>query len=95
MYPMKEDTYEDTEEDEVRFKTEATKIMGEAGFELHKWHSNTPEVNDDTKRAEQTHAKALVGEQTLNETKILGLSWDKSQDIMMVSLEPCTNETHN
>ena len=94
---LKEDTYVDdiqgggdSEEDVVRFKTEATKIMGEAGFELHKWHSNTPEVNDDTKRAEQTHAKALVGEQTLNETKILGLSWDKSQDIMTVSLEPCT-----
>ena len=99
---LKEDTYVDDiqgggdlEEDVVRFKTEATTIMGEAGFELHKWHSNAPEVNDDTKEAEQIHlciceSAVCIGNETLNETKILGLSWDKSQDIMTVSLEPCT-----
>ena len=29
----------------VIFKEKSTKIMGTAGFELHKWHSNVPEMN--------------------------------------------------
>ena len=29
----------DTEEDAVRFKREATKILSEGGFTLHKWHA--------------------------------------------------------
>ena len=27
-----------------KFKEEAIKIMEEGGFQLHKWHSNIPEV---------------------------------------------------
>ena len=29
----------------VIFKEKSTKIMGTGGFELHKWHSNVPEMN--------------------------------------------------
>ena len=46
MQSLLEDTYVDdiqgggdTEEDAVRFKREATKILSEGGFTLHKWHA--------------------------------------------------------
>ena len=31
-------------EELLKFKEEAIKIMEEGGFQLHKWHSNIPEV---------------------------------------------------
>jgi hypothetical protein len=33
-----------SEEDVIKFMVESTEIMNEAGFELHKWHSNCPAV---------------------------------------------------
>ena len=34
----------DGKEELLKFKEEATQIMNEGGFQLHKWHSNIPEI---------------------------------------------------
>ena len=36
----------DHKDELVKFKKEATKIMEDGGFHLHKWHSNVPEVEE-------------------------------------------------
>ena len=36
----------DCVEELISFKKEATRIMEEGGFHLHKWHSNTPELEE-------------------------------------------------
>ena len=66
----------DTKEELVRFKEEATKIMGEGGFQLHKWNSNASVVDNERTseltEGETTYAKFALGAQT-PETKILGI----------------------
>ena len=66
----------DTKEELVRLKEEATKIMGEGGFQLHKWHSNAPVVDNkrtsELTEGETTYAKFALGAQT-PDTKILGI----------------------
>ena len=65
-----DDTYVDdlqrggnSEEDVIKFKVESTEIMNEAGFELHKWHSNSPAVEstNNANENETTYAKTLSG----------------------------------
>ena len=65
-----EDTYVDdihgggdVEEDAATFKEEASNIMSEGGFTLHKWHSNVERLNSVEKvtEGEETYAKSLVG----------------------------------
>ena len=57
-------------------------IFGEAQFILHKWHSKIPDLEDDSNSQEiQTYAKAQLGVER-NETKILGLTWDKTADTL-------------
>ena len=68
-----------------RLKELITSIFGEAQFILHKWHSNVPELEDDNNSEEiQTYAKAQLGVER-NETKILGLTWDKTADTLDVT----------
>jgi hypothetical protein len=69
-------------------KESATSILGEACFELHKWHSNEPalEINSQLdNEPEQSYAKEQLGVQK-GETKLLGLPWDKREDTMGVTL---------
>ena len=57
----------DGKEELLKFKEEATEIMGEGGFQLHKWHSNVPEIEKQSKnelkipQANSTYAKLTVG----------------------------------
>ena len=44
----------DLKDDVLKFKTEASQILGSAGFELHKWHSNIPDAD--------SHCGSEVGE---------------------------------
>ena len=61
--------------------------MEEGGFHLHKWHSDIPElkepqrIDDETllSQASLTYAKLVVGTHS-QETKILGVPWNKAED---------------
>ena len=68
-----------------RLKQLIINIFGVAQFILHKCHSNVPELEDDKKSEEtQTHAKAQLDVER-KETKILGLTWDKTADTLDVT----------
>ena len=78
----------DTKEELVRFKEEAMKIMGEGGFQLHKWHSNASVVDNERTseltEGETTYANFALGAQT-PETKILGIPWNTKTDEFTIS----------
>ncbi len=82
----------DTAEELVKFKEEATHIMREGGFQLHKWHSNTPldvgSISNKTEVEEPAYAKVIVGTQP-SETRILGIPWDTYRDEFKISLVKC------
>ena len=69
-------------------KTNATEIFADAGFPLHKWHSNAAELEDVDSRSESneetTYAKEQLGS-AAGECKLLGLSWNKRDDTISVS----------
>ena len=78
----------------LKFKTEATEIMKEGGFQLHKCHSNAPGIeeldtdtnlNSDHSGESSTYAKQAVGTKP-NETKILGTAWKKDEDQLSFNL---------
>ena len=70
-------------------------IMSDATFELHKWHSNHPQLEDNPQFAlsedgahpasseDQTYAKQQLLVKT-SESKLLGVNWDKFQDTIAV-----------
>ena len=73
----------------LELKKTAKDIFGEASFELHKWHSN---VKEEEKAEEQTvsgenqsYAKQLLGVKE-GETKLLGLTWNKDDDKIQVTI---------
>ena len=81
----------------LKFKTEATEIMKEGGFQLHKWHSNAPGIeeldsdtnlNSDHSGESSTYAKQAVGTKQ-NETKILETAWKKDEDQLSINLAKC------
>ena len=85
-----------SKEELLRFKQEATHILQDAGFSLHKWHSNIKEVeaqgseeslllHEDT----TTYAKEEMGTKS-DETKILGIPWNKRKDELTISFSKCT-----
>ena len=76
---LKEDTYVDdiqgggdSPEDIKRFKEEATVVLKRGGFELHKWHSNSPQFNE------------LKQDETTSLIKTLGIQWDTNVDTFSV-----------
>ena len=79
---LKRDTYVDDIQGGIdsieslrRFKVEATQIMAEAGFTLHKWHSNVRALELDEVHEELKEMSVKVN----YNTKILGISWNKYQ----------------
>ena len=64
-------------EEMERFKSEATQILEEARFPVHKWESNLRELES--------------GGMT-NPSKILGLSWDKQNDTLKLTMRRFTKE---
>ena len=77
---LKDGTYVDdiniaseTVEETRKIQENAVKILGEGGFQLHKWYSNAAELESDVKEdGETTYAKESLGT-TPTETKRLGL----------------------
>ena len=74
-----------TIEEAKHLKETAKSVFQEARFELHKWHSNVPELESEMLEPdEQTYAKKQLGVKA-TETKILGLHWQKSEDSLAVT----------
>jgi hypothetical protein len=67
-------------------KTSATKIFKEAHFELHKWHSNSRELelDEDVSELELSYAKDQLGTKS-GECRLLGLNWNKDSDTIGVT----------
>ena len=62
----------------------AREILHDATFELHKWNSNIPQLEDDASpedHREQSYAKQQLMVKS-SETKLLGLKWDKRKDTL-------------
>lgn len=71
-------------------KESAQGIFGEAGFELHKWHSNISSLEPETTPTEEdtkSYAKENLGVKE-GESKLLGLGWNKIQDTLEVTFAP-------
>ena len=69
-------------------KEAAIEIFADASFELHKWHSNVPELETGDVQScieDQTFAKQQLcqGRRT---SMILGLEWDKQRDTISVAV---------
>ena len=83
---LRENTYVDNlmqtgqgSEEMKRFKTEATQVLEEARFPVHKWESNLQELESDG---------------MANPSKILGLGWDKQNDTIEVTIPQQVEEEH-
>lgn len=73
----------------TKLKEITKSTFAEAGFVLHKWHSNKRELEDDeaiASSAEQSYAKQTLGVKE-NESKILGLAWGKKDDTLAVNIQ--------
>ena len=70
-----------------KIKSDSIELFEKGGFKLHKWHSNEPnlETNDLNSEKELNFAKEHLGTKA-NETKILGLNWDKQRDKFRVEI---------
>ena len=72
----------ETTNDVCHLKNMAVAIFGEAGFELHKWHSNEQTfesgANSEQEDEKQSYAKEQLGVKP-GETNMLGLPWDNSR----------------
>lgn len=78
----------DVEEDAATFNEEASNIISEGFFTLHKWHSNDEQLDSVEKvtEGEDTYAKSLMGNR---ETKILGTLWNKAHDTLNIDFKRC------
>ncbi len=74
--------------DEVHsLKESAIEIFDRAHFQLHKWHSNEKSLEEPVEndlQSEQSFAKQQLGVKN-EETKLLGLKWNKSSDQLAVT----------
>ena len=70
-----------------KIKSDSIKLFDKGGFKLHKWHSSelNLETNDLNSEKELNFAKEHLGTKA-NETKILGLNWDKQRDTFRVEI---------
>ena len=79
--------------DAKKLKRETTEFFVDAKFELHKWHSNVPDLKTTSGDDEPTFAEQQL-ENKLNrgKSKHLGLPWDKVQDTLSVVFPAETDE---
>ena len=71
-------------------KSHAMAIFSDAGFELHKWHSNVPELEENPRDcvndSEDTYAKQQLNANVSGEgSKLPGLKWDKVADTLPIT----------
>ena len=82
----------DTNVEKVKhLKETAIDIFRKADFESHKWHSNVPELESEVKpsdESDQSFAKQQLGVGN-DETKLLGLQWNKEEGIITVTFPEC------
>ena len=82
----------DTNVEKVKhLKETAIDIFQKGDFELHKWHSNIPELESEVKpsdESDQSFAKQQLGVGN-DETKLLGLQWNKAEDTITVTFPEC------
>ena len=71
--------------DAKKLKCDTTEFFADARLELHKWHSNVPELETTSGDDEPTFAEQQL-ENNLNrgKSKLLGLPWHKVQDTLSV-----------
>ena len=76
----------------VKFKEEYTKIIGAGEFQLHKWHSNVPELHS-SMTIEQDDAELTNTDWTTRrkqyETKILDVTWNNQSDKISIDFKSC------
>ncbi len=70
-------------------RTRAVEVFNDGAFKLHKWHSNvkaleTSDLSESNDEGELTYAKSQLGSN--NDTKLLGLPWNKSDDTISVEV---------
>jgi hypothetical protein len=67
-------------------------VFEDATFRIHKWHSNTPELEPtnevQTEPEEITYSKNKLGGVDQPEGKLLGLSWNRQQDTLAKIYDP-------
>ena len=69
-----------------KFKEISKVIFSEAGFTLHKWHSNVASLEENQETTgELTFARETFGSDE-RQTKLLGLMWDKAEDSLSVTI---------
>jgi len=71
-------------------KCDVVSIYSDAGFELHKWHSNAPEFEENPHNcindSEDTYAKQQLSANVSGQgNKLLGLKWDKVADTLAIT----------
>ena len=78
----------DTVDQGCMLKEVAVLVFGEAGFKLHKWHSNVEKLEAVTVLRDegQTYTKEQLGVKP-NEAKLLGLPWNKRKNTLVVSFK--------
>lgn len=86
-------TGRETTEKVRKLKESAVAVFEEAQFELHKWHSNEPELeaSAEPEDGKQSYAKEQLGVKP-GETKMLGLPWNKSEDTIAVTFREASPE---
>ena len=75
-----------------KFKENAIRIMGEAQMKLHKWKSNAKTLEKQMVDKHQSMEECptfadLTNNTQDNETKILGIAWDKDKDNMSINFK--------
>ena len=71
----------------ILLKRGVIEMFADAKFDLHKWHSNVPDLEVSSEDDEPTFAKQSLGNAPSDgKTKLLGLPWDKVQDTLSVVL---------
>lgn len=67
-------------------KAGAIDVFGQASIKLHKWHSNVPglEAPEDSMSEETTFAKEQLGTPKAGGGSILGLTWNKNDDVLEI-----------
>ena len=68
-----------------KFKRESISIMGDAQMELHKWHSNARSLELENGSDSMINITPDDQEES-QKAKILGMSWDKTQDTISINL---------
>ena len=77
-------------------KAITTEVFKDASFTIHKWHSNVPDLEAISSlpgEEELTYAKQQLGGAKPSEGKLLGVPWDREQDVISVILQITQTET--